>query len=117
MSALSLSVVSCSSDDDGDSVTAYCVVQDDGSSFGTPAPFPTEGADGFKVVDDDNCDDPDSARSSHSSYFWYYGGVRNQSGRVSGGSTVMPSRTNITSAGGKTIRSGFGGSGRGSSGG
>ncbi|MFG1999590.1 hypothetical protein ACGFNU_10635 [Spirillospora sp. NPDC048911] len=122
VSALSLSVVSCSSDDDGDAVTAYCVTQDDDLSTGAPAPFPTEGPDGFKVVDDDNCDDPDSSssttRSSHSSYFWYYGGVRTQSGRVRAGSMSMPSGTNITSAEGKTIRSGFGGSSsHGSSGG
>ncbi|KAB2345743.1 hypothetical protein F8566_27290 [Actinomadura rudentiformis] len=116
VSALSLSVVSCSSDDD-DAITAYCVTQDDGTSLGTPAPFPTEGPDGYRVVGEYNCDDPDAGRSSHASYFWYYGGVRNASGRVSAGSTVMPSSTNITSAEGKTIRSGFGSSSSGSSGG
>ncbi|MFI0444647.1 hypothetical protein [Actinomadura sp. 6N118] len=115
VSALSLSVVSCSSDDD-DAITAYCVTEDDGFSTGTPAPFPTEGPDGFKVVDEDNCDTPDSTRSSHASYFWYYGGVR-QSGRVSAGRMTMPSGTNIKSAEGKTIRSGFGSSSSGSSGG
>lgn len=116
LSALSLSVVSCSSDDDGgDTVTAYCVVDEDSafpSSSPTPFPAATPG-DGYQVVDDDLCDDPDSTsttRSSHSSYFWYYGGVRTTSGRVTGGSKYMPSGTNITSAGGKTIRSGFGGS-------
>ncbi|GAA2401429.1 hypothetical protein GCM10010191_05880 [Actinomadura vinacea] len=132
VSALSLAVAACSSDttpsatgsqtvspgtaspastpdpDEDDEVTAYCVRGPDGT---VPDEEPESG---YRVVDEDLCDDDDlgddTAVGSHASYFWYYGG-RYRAGRVSRGSLKAPSSGTISTRSGQTVRAGLGGGG------
>ncbi|MFD0686557.1 hypothetical protein [Actinomadura fibrosa] len=104
LGALSLTLVACGSK----STTAWCVDRY------APAVGQTKG--GYRVVPDRYCDVNAinrSATSSYGQYFWYYGGKRNSSGYVSGGSSYRPSKGKIKSSSGHTLsRGGFGGGGR-----
>jgi len=93
ISALSLTVAACGSNDD---VTAYCVDQNSYQADGS-----------YQVIDDDYCDD-DNYHGSHGGYFWYYGGSHRGS-RIYKGTTVKPKNAHITTTSGKTVqRGGFG---------
>ncbi|XVQ14634.1 hypothetical protein ACQP1W_19510 [Spirillospora sp. CA-255316] len=105
-------------DEDDDEVTAYCVRSPKG---GVPDEEPEKG---YRVVDDDLCDDDDlghdskppsagssGASGSRYSYFWYYGGLY-RTGYVSGGSLAAPASGTITTRSGTTARAGFGGGSR-----
>lgn len=112
VSALSLALVSCSSDE----TTAYCVEEErPGFDLGTPSPdFGSPSPQGgYREVPEYNCDDDDDTTyRGGSSYFWYYGGSRSN-GYVTGGSTVRP-EGKITTPSGRVIqRGGFGGRGGG----
>jgi hypothetical protein len=103
VSALSMTMVACGSDRE---TRAYCVDDE--------APRLDSYETGYKVVDDDYCDDDDleDGTTSYGRYFWYYGGTRSGTGYVSGGSRISPSDGKVITAGGKTVsRGGFGGSG------
>ena len=112
VSALSLTLAAC-----GKTTTAYCVDR---------LSFTGLGSGSYRVVPDYYCErtypftSPDYGR-----YFWYYGAKRvsddsrynsgssSTSGTyVSGGSRYAPSRGKIKTSSGKTLRGGFGGSGR-----
>jgi len=105
VSALSLTLVACSSK----TTIAYCVDR---------RAIPTGNVQGgYKVVPDFFCERTYSYTSpDYGRYFWYYGGRRSSdssgSSYVSGGSHYAPSRGKIKSSTGKTLRGGFGGSGR-----
>ncbi|NUS73010.1 MAG: hypothetical protein HOQ05_06340 [Corynebacteriales bacterium] len=56
---------------------------------------------GYRIVDDDECDDSDS----YGSYFWYYGGTRTGL-RSYGGSSFKPKDVKIKTRSGKTLQKG-----------
>ena len=103
-------------EDEDDETTAYCVRSPEGE---IPDDDDDEPENGYRVVDDDLCDEdelgevsiPSSSGSTNAariSYFWYYGGLY-RAGRVSGGSLTPPSGDTITTRSGMTARGGFGG--------
>ncbi|MEU6035428.1 hypothetical protein ABZ801_08450 [Actinomadura sp. NPDC047616] len=106
VSALSLTLAACSSK----TTTAWCVDRQ-----AIPA---GNVKGGYKVVSDFYCERTYSYTSpDYGRYFWYYGGKRTSdsgsgSTYVSGGSHYAPSKGKIKSSSGKTLRGGFGGSGR-----
>ncbi|MBX6768114.1 MAG: hypothetical protein IRY90_13345 [Actinomadura rubrobrunea] len=110
VSALSLTLAAC-----GKTTTAYCVDRLSYTGIGSGS---------YKVVPDEYCErdypvySPDYGR-----YFWYYGAKRVSHGSyssgggtggtyVTGGSRYKPSTGKIKTSSGKTLRGGFGGSGR-----
>ncbi|WP_188187575.1 hypothetical protein [Nonomuraea sp. SYSU D8015] len=91
-----LVMTACSS---GPDVVADCVER-------TPQPDGTH-----RIVADENCD------RGHSAFYYIYGGS-SHGGYVRGGTTIRPSNANISTRSGTVIsRGGFGGGGRGGSGG
>lgn len=118
ISALSVALVSCSSDDPDDDTetTAYCV-EDESTVSPSPTASPSPAEEGYREVDDSNCDDDDrtSYSSGTHSYFWYYGARRSASGLITGGTRIRPEGKISTPSGRVIQRGGFGG--RGGSGG
>ncbi|MFC4906483.1 hypothetical protein [Actinomadura gamaensis] len=89
------------------STTAWCVDRM------APPTGMTKG--GYKVVPDSYCDrrEIENGTVGYGRYFWYYGGKRDRSGYVRGGSYSAPRSHRIKSSSGHTlIRGGFGGHGR-----
>ncbi|WP_433326296.1 hypothetical protein [Spirillospora sp. CA-294931] len=103
VSALSLTLVACGSK----STTAWCVDRL------APPGGKTKG--GLRVVPDSLCNsrDPQAGAVSYGRYYWYYGGKRDSSGYVSGGSSYGPKNGDIKTSKGSTLaRKGFGGRGK-----
>lgn len=86
------------------SVLACCALSGDDDEVVADCVDSERSVDGYRIVDDDECDD-DGYQSSYHSYFWYYGGTRHGS-FVRSGSTVKPKGTKIVSRSGKTIQKG-----------